>query len=60
MVELIKWLEWHTVVPPEGYSTKELCAWMNGYAQCQKEILDFIAEVTGYGKNDTSIHSDTD
>ncbi len=46
--DTVKRIMERTVTPPMGYTTRELCAWMNGYAKCQMDIIEVI---TG-GKED--------
>lgn len=42
-----------TVDPPTVDSTEELNGWLGGYAECQLDILNVIAEVRKESKDDT-------
>lgn len=42
-----------TVEPPVVDSTEELNGWLNGYAECQLDILNIIAEVRKESRDDT-------
>ena len=33
------------VYPPEGLTCEQLQAWLAGYAQCQRDVMDVIEEL---------------
>ena len=35
-----------TIEPPENFTLDQLNAWLDGYAQCQTDILNMIVELS--------------